>query len=250
MVVIVISGQPGCGSSTTAKLLAKKLKLKPGMRVLDIGCGWGEFARFLAEEFHVTVVALTISAEQEKMAKEHCLGWCVHIYRMAFEHAPEEWYGTFDRVVSIGMFEHVGTYNYNAFFKKARALLKPDGIMLLHTIGSFRTKKYGNRWLHKYIFPNGVIPSDEQIVAAYREYFRMRHWEDYGLDYAPTLVFWYRNLVAVRAKVENLYGPEFYRMTVFYLLSCAASFRAGQHLLWQIVLTPRGVPPIQYRADW
>ena len=227
--------------------IALKLKLRPGMRVADIGCGWGGLARYLAAEYQVTVVGLTVSDRQAAKARENRENPSVLILCMPFKDLPEGYNGTFDRIVSVGMFEHVGPDNYDAFFKKARSLLKPDGLMLLHSIVSFRTNKYGNAWINKRIFINGVLPSEEQMVRAYTPYFRMRHKEDFGLDYAPTLRWWYQRFAAIRESVVQRFGPEFYHETVFYLLSCVAKVVVGDMMLHQVVLTPRGVPPIEYR---
>lgn len=226
---------------------ALKLKLRPGMRVLDVGCGWGSLARYLAAEYQVTVVGLTVSEQQATIARENCEDPSVSILCMPFEDLPLGYDGTFDRIVSVGMFEHVGPDNYDAFFKKARSLLKPTGLMFLHSIVSFRTNKYGNAWINKRVFINGVLPSEEQMAKTYTPYFRMRHKEDFGIDYAPTLRWWYQRFASIKEMVLHRFGPEFYNETVFYLLSCAAKAAVGDMMLHQVVLTPRGVPVIEYR---
>ena len=226
---------------------AEKMNLKAGMLVLDIGCGWGDLAHFLALEYGVEVIGITVSEQQARVARERCAGLRVTILCMPFEQLGEQYTGMFDRIVSVGMFEHVGPDNYDAFFKQTQSLLKPDGLMLLHTIVSFRTNKYGNAWINKRIFINGVLPSEEQMVKAYTPYFRMRHKEDFGLDYAPTLRWWYQRFASIRESVVQRFGPEFYNETVFYFLSCVAKAVVGDLMLHQVVLTPRGVPPIEYR---
>jgi cyclopropane-fatty-acyl-phospholipid synthase len=233
--------------------IAKKLKLEPGMLVLDIGCGWGYLAKYLAETCGVRVVGVTVSHKQAVSARARCKGLLVEILEMPFEQLPAEYDGVFDRIVSVGMFEHVGTDNYVSFFAKARRVLKPSGIFLLHTITSIWSKRYTNGWLNKYIFPNGVLPSEIQIAHATEHLFVTRHQEDLGLYYPPTLRAWYHNFTAnwpaIQAIPDGEYTEEFRRMTVFYLLASTVGFRRGRHQVLQKVLTPIGPPPTEYTLD-
>lgn len=223
------------------RLTCEKLGLEPGMRVLDIGCGWGSFAYFAAKHYGVAVVGLTISKEQQKTAQERCRDLPVDIrfqdYR-TFE-------GTFDRIVSIGMFEHVGPKNYQTYLKMARRCLVPDGRFLLHTIGTNRTEASTRTWYTKYIFPNGYLPSIAEMSRAMEDSFIVEDLHNFGPDYDRTLMAWYLRFDAAWGELRGTkpeYDDRFYRMWRFYLLSCAGGFRARSIQLWQWVLSPNGVP--------
>ncbi|MBA4336763.1 cyclopropane-fatty-acyl-phospholipid synthase [bacterium] len=218
-------------------LICKKLKLKPGMKVLDIGCGWGTFAKFAAERYKVEVVGITISKEQLKYAKEHCKGLPVEIKLQDYRNVK----GQFDRILSIGMFEHIGNKNYRVYMEIVHKHLKEDGISLLHTIGANISSKTIDPWLNKYIFPNAVMPSMKQISTAAEGLFVMEDWHNFGLDYDKTLMAWFKNFDKNWDKLKNDYDERFYRIWKYYLLSCAAGFRARTINLWQIVLTKRGL---------
>ena len=218
-------------------LICRKAGLAPGMRVLDIGSGWGGFLRFAAERYGIEGVGITISKEQAAYAEAHRGSLPVEtrlIDYMALE-------GQFDRIVSIGMFEHVGYKNYRRYFEKAKSLLKPDGLFVLHTIGNNFSATHADPWIEKYIFPNGMLPSVAQIGAATGHLFLIEDWHNFGADYDPTLMAWWERFDAAWPSLENRYGERFYRMWKLYLLSMAASFRARNIQLWQIVLSPRGV---------
>lgn len=219
-------------------LVCKKIGLESGMRVLDIGCGWGSFAKFAAERYGVEVVGVTVSERQIELGRELCRGLPVELnlqdYREIDVSQP------YDRVVSLGMFEHVGYKNYSTFMQVVRAALKPDGLFLLHTIGANSTRHSNNPWIDKYIFPNSMLPSIAQIGRAIEKRFVMEDWHNFGLDYVKTLRAWDKNIEAAWDTLPN-YDERFRRMWRFYLRSSSATFLARRNQLWQIVLSPHGV---------
>jgi cyclopropane-fatty-acyl-phospholipid synthase len=219
-------------------LASRKLGLQPGMRVLDIGCGWGGTARFIAERYGCEVVGVTVSEEQVAYARERIGDLPVDI-RLQDYRAVDE---TFDRIVSIGMFEHVGVKNYRTFMETVRRLLAEDGLFLLHTIGGNRSVHQGDPWMSRYIFPNSMLPSAKQITEAAENIFVMEDWHNFGAHYDTTLLHWVENFDAAWPQLRERYGDRFYRMWKYYLLSSAAGFRARKNQLWQIVLSPNGVP--------
>jgi cyclopropane-fatty-acyl-phospholipid synthase len=219
------------------RLVCEKLHLRPGMRVLDIGCGWGGAARFAAEHYGVEVVGVTVSAEQARVGREVCRGFPVDIRLQDYREVE----GTFDRVFSIGMFEHVGYKNYRRFMRVVRALLHDEGLFLLHTIGSLRSNTSTDPWIGRYIFPNSMLPSSAQIADASEGLFVIEDWHNFGSDYDTTLMHWFRNFERAWPRLAVTYDDRFYRMWRYYLLSCAGCFRARRNQLWQIVLSPRGV---------
>ncbi|MFW5643302.1 MAG: cyclopropane fatty acyl phospholipid synthase [Alkalispirochaeta sp.] len=219
-------------------LVCRKLQLKPGMRVLDIGCGWGGAAAYVAEHYGCSVTGVTISEEQYRYATEFCRDLPVEIRLQDYRDIRD----TFDRVYSIGMFEHVGYRNYRRYMEVARNLLKEGGLFLVHTIGGNRSVKTTDPWINRYIFPNGMLPSVRQIGAAIDGLFVMEDWHNFGHHYDTTLMHWFRNFDAAWPRLAQDYGERFYRMWKYYLLSCAASFRARKNQLWQVVLSVGGVP--------
>jgi cyclopropane-fatty-acyl-phospholipid synthase len=218
-------------------LVCRKIGLKQGDRVLDIGCGWGSFAKFVAEKYGAEVVGITISVEQAALARERCAGLPVEIRVEDYREVHEE----FDHIVSLGMFEHVGPKNYRAYFEMANRCLKPGGIFLLHTIGQDISRKAGEPWFEKYIFPNSVLPSIKQIGEATEGLFVMEDWHNFGSDYDTTLMAWFENFDKAWPTLREKYGDRFYRMWKYYLLSCAGSFRSRHIHLWQVVLSKGGV---------
>lgn len=218
-------------------LICKKLLLKPNMRVLDIGCGWGGLSLYMAKHYNVQVVGITISQQQADYARKLTQGYPVEIRLQDYRDINE----TFDRVVSVGMFEHVGYKNYRIFMQKVHKLLTDDGLFLLHTIGSNTTQTYGDPWITKYIFPNGMLPSIVQIGSAIEHLFVLEDWHNFGADYDKTLMAWYKNFEEQWPTLKDKYGPRFYRIWKYYLLSCAGLFRARQIQLWQLVLSKRGI---------
>jgi cyclopropane-fatty-acyl-phospholipid synthase len=220
------------------ELTCQKLILKPGMRLLDIGCGWGALAKYAAENFGVTVIGVTISKEQAEYARNLCQGLPVEIRLKDYRDIHEK----FDRVASLGMFEHVGHLNYRSYMEVVRRCLTPEGLFLLHTIGSNFTLVSANEWISKYIFPNGMIPSVKQIGKAYEGLLVMEDWHNFGSDYDKTLMAWQSNFSKHWTTLKPQYDERFYRMWNYYLLSCAGSFRARDMQLWQIVFSKSGVP--------
>lgn len=217
-------------------LICRKLKLSPGLRVLDIGCGWGGLARYAAKNYGVEVLGITLSEQQQKWAMEKCQGLPVDIILQDYREVS----GEFDRIVSVGMFEHVGYKNYATFMHTVFQHLKSDGLCLLHTIGNNGSYHSGDPWLNKYIFPNGMLPSITQIGKAIEPYFVMEDWHNFGAYYDQTLLAWYQNFNKNWKKLENQYSQSFYRMWNYYLLSCAGLFRSRQIQLWQVVLSKNG----------
>ncbi len=218
-------------------LVCKKLGFKPGMRVLDIGCGWGSFAKFAAEKYEVEVVGITVSKNQAELARKLCEGLPVEIRLQDYRDIDEE----FDRVVSLGMFEHVGYKNYKTYMKVVRKCLSDDGLFLLHTIGGNASVVSGDPWMEKYIFPGGMLPSIKQIGESFENIFVMEDWHNFGYDYYTTLMAWYRNFDNNWDEIKDNYDERFYRMWKFYLLFCAGAFKARHTQLWQIVLSKDGV---------
>jgi cyclopropane-fatty-acyl-phospholipid synthase len=219
------------------ELICRKLDLRPGMRILDIGCGWGAFGKYAAENYGATVIGLTVSKEQVALGRELCKGLPVEFRLQDYRKIDEP----FDRLVSVGMFEHVGYKNHRTFMKVAARCLKGDGLFLLHTIGQNRSVKTSNRWTEKYIFPNSLIPSIGQVGEAMEGVFVMEDWHNFGADYDRTLMAWHSNFERNWDKIRHRFDERFYRMWRFYLLSSAGSFRARSNQLWQIVLSKKGV---------
>lgn len=219
-------------------LICKKLHLKKGMRMLDIGSGWGSLAIYAAEKYGVSVVGLTVSKEQKKLADERSKGLPVETRLQDYRDIDEK----FDRVVSVGMFEHVGVKNYRTYMEIVRKNLADDGLSMLHTITGRVSSMNSDAWSQKYIFPNGMLPSIKQIAASSEGLFVIEDVHCFGADYDPTLMEWYKNFEAAWPKLKDKYGDTFYRMWRLYLLSCAGSFRARNITLTQTVLSPKGVP--------
>lgn len=218
------------------RMICEKLQLKPGERLLDIGCGWGGLAKFAAENYGVQVQGITISREQAQLAREACAGLPVEIHLMDYRHAANK-LGTFDKVASVGMFEHVGPKNYREYMQAAARCLKDDGLFLLHTIGRSEDTASADPWIDTYIFPNGVVPGMKQIITASRSIFAIEDWHNFGPDYDTTLMAWYANFEKAWPELRARYGERFRRCFRYYLLSCAAAFRARDIHLWQVVLT-------------
>ena len=223
-------------------LVCRKLGLRPGMRVLDIGCGWGEALQYAAQRYGVSGVGVTISREQAEYARRLCDGLPVEIRLQDYRELHEP----FDRIFSIGMFEHVGVRNYRAYFELARRCLVDDpatggGLFLLHSIGSNRSVRHTDPWIGRYIFPNSMLPSAAQIAHAIEGLFVVEDWHGFGVYYDRTLQAWRDNIEAAWAALPD-YDERFQRMWRFYLCASMAVFRTRRAQLWQLVLSPRGVP--------
>ncbi len=218
-------------------LICRKLGMEPGMKVLDIGCGWGGAARYAAEHYGVEVVGITVSGEQARLAREMCAGFPVEIRVEDYRQTQ----GRFDRIFSIGMFEHVGEKNYRTYLQHVHDLLADDGLFLLHTIGGNVPVHKGDRWIERYIFPNSMLPSASQITRAYEGLFVMEDWHNFGPYYDRTLMAWHANFNRHWPEISERYGKRFFRMWNYYLLTNAGAFRARDSQLWQTVLSPHGV---------
>ena len=227
------------------ELICRKLQLEPGMRLLDIGCGWGGFARFAAAEHGVTVTGITPAREQARWAREACAGLSVEIRECDYRDLE----GSFDRIVSIGMMEHVGPRNLKTFFGRCGRLLSGDGIMLHHTIGSLESKHHTDPWFDKYIFPGGVVPSLAQITSACEHDWIIEDVQNFGPYYDRTLMAWHRKVTEAWTDLTG-YDERVRRTWDYYLLSSAGSFRARALQLWQIVFTrSRRRSEVYHRPD-
>ena len=218
-------------------LVCRKLALKPGHTVLELGGGWGGFARYAAENYGASVTVYNISQQQVLSARERCRDLPVTIHQRDYRDAE----GSFDRVVSIGLCEHVGPGNYSNFLRLKARCLKEDGLALLHTIGSNFTKTWSDPWIERYIFPGGFLPSLRQLTSAAEPFFVTEDVHNFGADYDPTLMAWYENFSRNWPHFRDKYGERFRRMWEYYLLSCSGAFRARKIQLWQFVYSKKGV---------
>ncbi len=234
--------------------IAAKLGLASGQRVLDIGCGWGGLALYLARCADVEVVGCTLSEEQFALATKRAVeaGLANRVKFVLEDYRNVE--GAFDRIVSVGMFEHVGVLHYGEFFRKCAALLKPDGVALLHTIGRSDGPGATNAWIRKYIFPGGYSPAMSEVIPEMeRARLYVTDIEILRLHYAETLRHWRLRFMASRDKIKALYDERFCRMWEFYLAACEATFRYGGHSVFQIQFTRHvATLPItrDYMLDW
>jgi len=219
------------------ELICKKIGLKPGMTVLDLGCGFGGFLKYAAEHYKISGVGINISKEQVKFAREATKGLPLEFQLIDYRDTK----GTFDRVVSIGMTEHIGYKNYRGFLELVHERLSDDGLFLLHTIGANKSETASDPWTNTYVFPNGHLPSIKQLGESMENLFTMEDWHNFGADYDKTLMAWHHNFVAHWDEIKNEYDERFYRMWTYYLLSCAGAFRARRLQLWQVVLSKKGV---------
>jgi cyclopropane-fatty-acyl-phospholipid synthase len=219
------------------ELICRKLGLQPGMRLLDIGCGWGGLAKYAAEQYGCRVVGITISREQQAYASAVCEGLSIDIRLQDYRDIRE----SFDRVVSVGMLEHVGYKNYGTYMKTVSRSLADNGLFLCHTIGDTRSRTSTDPWISRYIFPNSLLPSASQVTRAAEGHFVLEDLHNFGSYYDATLLAWERNFRASWDRFESRYGERFYRMWRFYLLSCAAAFRARSIELYQLVFSKQGI---------
>ena len=222
-------------------LICRKMGLAPGEKILELGCGWGGFARYAAEHYGVQVIAYNISNAQVEWARARCKGLPVEFRLQDYREAT----GTFDKVAAIGLCEHVGYKNYRSFFELVHRCLEPGGIFLLHTIGRNSATRYCDAWMDRYIFPGGMLPSATQLGQAMDDLFVMEDWHSFGTDYDHTLMAWHANFEKSWPRFTEEYGERFYRMWRYYLLSCAGAFRCRDIQLWQLVLSKDGI-----RGGW
>jgi cyclopropane-fatty-acyl-phospholipid synthase len=218
-------------------LICRKLRLASGVRLLDIGCGWGGLARYAAEAYGARVTGVTVSERQVEIARELCRGLPVEIRLQDYREVD----GRFDRVVSVGMFEHVGVDNYRTYMQVVHRCLGEGDLFLLHTIGGNTSVRTVDPWVRAHIFPNSMLPSPAQIAAAAEGLFVLEDWQSLGQHYDRTLMAWHANFVAAWERLQEAYDERFYRMWRYYLLASAGSFRARSNQLWQVVFSKGGV---------
>lgn len=216
-------------------LACRKLKLEPGMRLLDIGCGWGSFVKYAAEKYGVIATGISISEEQITLARELCKGLPVEIINVDYRDVDQK----FDRITCFGMFEHVGHKNHCTYMETVNRCLDDEGLFLLHTVGNPVTRTYPDPWLSKYIFPDYTIPSITHLGKATEGLFYMEDLHNFGLYYDKTLMAWHHNFTSHWDELKDKYGERFYRMWTYYLMACAGGFRAKRNFLWQIVFSKR-----------
>lgn len=220
-------------------LICRKLNLKEGDHILDIGSGFGSFINFAAERYGVKCTGITISKEQAQYANANKKGLPVETLIKDYMEVD----GQFDHIVSIGMFEHVGKKNYRKFFEKSHELLKDDGLFLLHTIGgSARSRGSGDPWVEKYIFPHGELPSMDRVMEAVDKLFITEDFHNFGHDYTLTLEAWRQNFEDNWDSLKDQYSDRFYRMWQYYLNSFIGVFRNRVNHLWHFVFSKKGVP--------
>ncbi|MGE0861460.1 MAG: cyclopropane fatty acyl phospholipid synthase [Gammaproteobacteria bacterium] len=218
------------------ELVCRKLQLEPGMRVLDVGCGWGSFARYVAERHGAHVVGVTISRQQAEHARLACAGLPVEIRDQDYRLVDER----FDRIVSLGMFEHVGSRNYATYMQKLRDCLVSDGLCVLQTVGLPDDGPGMDPWVTHHIFPNSQVPSAARLVQAVQNRLRIEDWHCFGPDYIRTLRAWHGNFRDAWPRLRELFEPRFFRLWSYYLLMFAGVFRARGLDLWQLVLAAPG----------
>lgn len=219
-------------------LVCRKIKARPGMRILELGCGWGSFAKYAAEKYGANVLGVTVSKEQVALGMELCKGLPVELRLQDYREVE----GKYDAVISIGIMEHVGYKNYRTYMQVADRCLKDEGIAFVHTIGGNFSNSTGDRWTNQYIFPNGMIPSITQLGAAMENLFVMEDWHNIGPSYDRTLMAWQANFENAWPELKAHYDERFRRMWNYYLLSSAGGFRGRMLQLWQIVMTKPGSP--------
>ena len=222
-------------------LICRKLGLVRGMTLLDIGCGWGSLLRFAAEHYGVHGLGLTVSAEQAKWGAEKAKGLPIRFELTDYRQFNVNGSQRFDRIASIGMFEHVGHKNYRDYMAMARRSLIDDGLFLLHTIGKNQTHLNIDPWIEKYIFPNGALPALSELAAAAEQDFIIEDIHNFSADYDKTLMAWYERFEAAWPTIQTNYTERFHRMWRYYFLCCAGTFRARDNQLWQVVLSPSSV---------
>jgi cyclopropane-fatty-acyl-phospholipid synthase len=227
------------------EMLCDKLELRPGERLLDIGCGWGGFAKYAAATRGCEVTGISLSTEQIHYARRFAHGLPVTIEKLDYRDLPRSGLTPFDKISIVGMIEHVGYRNYETLMRVVHEMLKPDGLFLLHTIGNCERTTVVDPWMEKYIFRNSMAPSMDQLAAATEGCFVVEDWENYGHHYVPTLQAWHDRFNANWDRIRSLktareFDERFRRMWNYYLMSSKAAFEVEQLHLWQLVMTRRG----------
>lgn len=217
--------------------ICRKLQLEPGQHLLDVGCGWGALAAHAAEHHGVEVTGITVSAAQYLWIREHYGHLPIEVQLCDYRSLPGLLNARFDRIASVGMFEHVGPRNHGVFFDCMQQLLDADGLLLLHTIGHGARRGGTDPWIDAYVFPGGRLPSAMEVCSASSAHLRLEDWENFGADYVTTLLAWWQNFQANWSRLQPHFGEGFYRFWRYYLLSCAGYFRSGQGQLWQLVMS-------------
>lgn len=220
------------------KLICEKTAISPDDHVLDVGCGWGGFARYAAENYGCRITAVNVSKEQLHYARNFCKNFSVDFLDCDYREVQ----GRFDKIISVGMFEHVGLKNYRTFMEVIHRILSRDGIFLLHTIGNNESHMTCDPWITKYIFPNSMLPSLAQISSAAEGLFVLEDLHNLCPHYDKTLMAWHQNFQSAWPSLEHKYDQVFKRMWDYYLLSCAGAFRARGMQVWQIIFTKTGKP--------
>ncbi len=228
------------------ELICRKLQLEPGDSILELGCGWGGFAEYAARRYGCRVTAYNIAAEQVRYARERCKDLDVEIVLDDYRRAS----GRFDKVVSIGMLEHVGPKNYRTVMEIAEHCLKDKGLFLAHTIGRNTTYIATDPWFDRYIFPGGSVPSIQKIGESVEGLFVVEHFHNFGQYYDDTLMAWHDNFRCNWHKHSQEFGERFFRMWSYYLLCCAGAFRARKNQLWHWVFSKHGMPGGYHAVRW
>ena len=227
------------------EMICDKLEIGRDERVLDIGCGWGGFAKYAASTRGCEVTGISLSSEQIDYARSYTAGLPVTIRQIDYRDLPQSGLPAFDKIVIIGMIEHVGYKNYRELMDVVNQMLKPDGLFLLHTIGNRDETAVVDPWIEKYIFRNSMVPAMGQLTRAAEENLVIEDWENYGHYYVPTLQAWYERFNANWSQIQALdterpFDERFRRMWNYYLLSCKAAFEVEELHLWHLVMTRRG----------
>jgi cyclopropane-fatty-acyl-phospholipid synthase len=220
------------------ELVCRKIGIKEGMKILELGCGWGSFAKYAAEKYGARVLGVTVSKEQVALGMELCRDLPVELRLQDYREVE----GKYDAVISIGIMEHVGYRNYRTYMKVTDRCLKEGGIAFVHTIGGNFSDTGMDAWIDRYIFPNSMLPSIAQLGAAMERLFVMEDWQNFGPDYDRTLMAWHANFEKAWDELSGRYDERFHRMWRYYLLSCAGGFRSRSNQLWQFVMTRHGTP--------
>ncbi len=227
-------------------LICRKLGLQKGMNLLDIGCGWGGLAKHAAKHYRCRVVGITISEQQCSYASEACRGLPVEIRLQDYRDLRER----YDRIVSVGMLEHVGAKNYRNYMEIVARCLQDDGVALCQTIAGNWSSTYTDPWITRYIFPNSMLPSAAQVTRAAEKLFVLEDVQNLGADYEKTLLAWERNFSRSWDRFKGRYGERFCRMWRYYLLSCAGAFRARDLQVFQFLFSKGGTRYLPARTAW